>query len=440
MMRYSALAMILALSGASALAQESTPPEDGSVSAPETGSTDQSEEDWRRSQRRGDSKTYDPVSNPTSTGVGINIPEPREIDKLPEESRRHINRQRAKVIAEADLENLDPQSVAYEPSEAAKSDPGLLRDEQAAWAEAMGDLMGAGSGQGDGIDTGQGQANAPGGGQGAGSTPGGRQSGTRGSGSAGSTMAGGANQSAADILRQMQGLGGGGSTQGQPQGSGQAAGQTPSGEAGDGAGQTAAAGSGQASGAEQTDSNGASPGAEAAQGPATSGGSDATGASDGSAQQSSSGEGADSGGTDGNGDAANPATSNASGTPGGAGQSTSARDMVDAMNGAADSSEGAPGNEGDSSVEPSSSNASQAGSPSTDAERSSQSGSPGASAQTRPAPSTPPQARNLWLEVIERALGSGGSDPVELETSPVAETDAPSLEDLRKRILTGQPS
>ncbi|MEM1106671.1 MAG: hypothetical protein AAGH87_09800 [Pseudomonadota bacterium] len=241
MIRYISLAFVLAAAPA-AFAQDAPP-------APaETGTTDQSEEDWRRSQRKGDTDDTDPFSNPTTIGSGMNFPEPRELDTLPEDSRRHLNQQMAQVLANADLENLGAQDVAYEPSEAAKSDQALKRSEEAAWEEMMGDVLGgSSSGSGDTAQAGGMAGDGSGSGQsgeagesGQGSARGVRMAGVSTAGGAArqgqSTMGGGANQSAADILRQMSGRAGSGgaSPQGEAPGdAGEAAGQAPN--AGDGA-------------------------------------------------------------------------------------------------------------------------------------------------------------------------------------------------------------
>ena len=64
-----------------------------------TTQTDQSEDDWRQSRRKADTDDYDPVSDPISTGAGNIMITTEPIDQLPPESRRHLKRQRALVIA-----------------------------------------------------------------------------------------------------------------------------------------------------------------------------------------------------------------------------------------------------------------------------------------------------------------------------------------------------
>lgn len=194
--------------GGVALAQQT-----GSISSEPgtTNETDQSEEDWRRSRRVDSGDPFDPDANTTDRGWGTNLPPMRPVDHLPEESRRHLSQQRARAIAEMDMNDPQPQQVAYEPSDAARSDPGLRQQEEAVWAEMVGDLnaakAGGGQGQGDGDAAGAGdQGSGQGGGQGSSPAGTGSPNGTPGSGS---VMAGGANQSAADILRQMRGGGGG---------------------------------------------------------------------------------------------------------------------------------------------------------------------------------------------------------------------------------------
>ena len=101
-----------------------------------TDQTDQSEEDWRQSQKK--SGTSDIYRTPNTIRTGLGLPQidyepPTALERLPSESRRHIMRERAKAIAESP--DGDLSNVAYTPSEAAKSDEQLRRDEEAAWQE-----------------------------------------------------------------------------------------------------------------------------------------------------------------------------------------------------------------------------------------------------------------------------------------------------------------
>lgn len=188
------------------LAQDS--PDPGAPS--DTTQTDQSEEDWRNSQKRGDSDDpFDPNANPNNTGWGINLPPSGPMDQLPEESREHINRERARAIATGNPSDPNEPIPDYTPSDAAQSDPGLARAEQAAWDEIMRDMKGLGSGAGQGQGgSGQGQGSGQGDGQGTGAGGGAGQL-----GQGRSVIAGGANQSALELLRQMQGLGNGTGTE-----------------------------------------------------------------------------------------------------------------------------------------------------------------------------------------------------------------------------------
>ena len=71
--------------------------------AQSTDQTDQSEEDWRRSKKKRSSDRNDRTSTLPGLGGGIPIPPLEPIDTLPEDSRRHLQRQRAKVIAEVEF-------------------------------------------------------------------------------------------------------------------------------------------------------------------------------------------------------------------------------------------------------------------------------------------------------------------------------------------------
>lgn len=159
--------------------------------AQDTGQTDQSEEDWRKSQRKRktDIGDFDPISNPGGIGSGINLPPLDPIDTLPEESQRHLRRQRAKVIAEMEFGET-PGDVPFEPSEAAKDDPNLAAEEEEAWEVILTDLQG-GSGGGD--QSGEGGPN---------------KVAVAGQGGADSRSVtrGGSAQSVSDILAQLKGL------------------------------------------------------------------------------------------------------------------------------------------------------------------------------------------------------------------------------------------
>ena len=165
------------------------------ASAQVTEQTDKSEEDWRKSKKKRDtSDIFEDILNRRSIGQGNGTYPQNPIDSLPEESRRHLMKERAKVIAESDP-GTSPDAP-YSPSEAAKTDPELAEQEKEAWTVIMTDMKG-------GSSSGQGQ---PGTGPnkiaiaGQGGGQGDSQSQDR------SVMRGGSSQSVADILAQIKGL------------------------------------------------------------------------------------------------------------------------------------------------------------------------------------------------------------------------------------------
>ena len=112
-----------------------------------TQQTDQSEEDWRNSQKKpGSDDIFEDIRNNRSTGTGsVPYGPTNPLDSLPEESRRHLTRERAKALATG-----DPNAVGdtpYTPSEAAKTDPNLEQQEKDAWKAIMDDLKNPGQGQ-----------------------------------------------------------------------------------------------------------------------------------------------------------------------------------------------------------------------------------------------------------------------------------------------------
>lgn len=110
-----------------------------------TDQTDQSEEDWRKSRKKsGTSDIYrSPNSSPTGAGAPIVEFEPiSPVERLPSESRRHLMKERAKAIAQSD--DGDISDADYVPSDAAQSDPELMRDEQEAWEVIVTDMQGSG--------------------------------------------------------------------------------------------------------------------------------------------------------------------------------------------------------------------------------------------------------------------------------------------------------
>jgi hypothetical protein len=110
-----------------------------------TDQTDQSEEDWRKSRKK--SGTSDIYNTPNTSPIGSSAPsidyEPiSPVERLPSESRRHLMKERAKAIAESD--DGDISDAEYVPSEAAKDDEQLKRDEQEAWDVIVTDMSGSG--------------------------------------------------------------------------------------------------------------------------------------------------------------------------------------------------------------------------------------------------------------------------------------------------------
>ena len=174
-----------------ARAQEQTPSE---TASPATSQTDASEDAWRKSKKkRTISDPFSRTPNRSSTGVGMNLPPLSAMERLPEESRRHLQRQRARVIASMkfgkDGKPLPDKNQQYQPSEAAKKDPALAKDEEEAWQVILTDLQGGGKGG----------AHAPGG-------PNKVTVAGRGGGQTGSVLRGGSAQSAAEIMARLKGL------------------------------------------------------------------------------------------------------------------------------------------------------------------------------------------------------------------------------------------
>ena len=110
-----------------------------------TDQTDQSEEDWRKSRKkRGSTDIYTPNTTTNGNGLGTigDIKPISPVERLPSESRRHLMKKRAEAIANSP--DGDISQAEYEPSEAAKSDDALMRDEKEAWEVITTDMEGAG--------------------------------------------------------------------------------------------------------------------------------------------------------------------------------------------------------------------------------------------------------------------------------------------------------
>lgn len=110
-----------------------------------TDQTDQSEEDWRKSRKKSGTSDIYRTPNTSSTGSGaptIEYEPVSPVERLPSESRRHLMKERAKAIANSD--DGDISDADYVPSEDAKFDEQLMRDEQEAWDVIVTDMQGSG--------------------------------------------------------------------------------------------------------------------------------------------------------------------------------------------------------------------------------------------------------------------------------------------------------
>jgi len=228
--------------------------------AQSTEQTDQSEEDWRKSRKKRTTQDiFEDILNPRNTGTGSGYGPPNPIESLPEDSRRHLMKERAKVIATSDPGTTP--NTPYNPSDDAKSDPDLQELEKEAWEEIVKDLQGPGIGSGSSDDgkrpgdqgsqgdpskvaeTGQ-RGSQAGGSQGGNQSPSQSGSGQSGSGQNGqnrsgyqgpSPLRGGSSASVADILAKIKGLqprsgyGGGSGRQPGQGGTGNGIGTTPGG-------------------------------------------------------------------------------------------------------------------------------------------------------------------------------------------------------------------
>ncbi len=221
MMRHALMPCLLALvvlaGGRAGLAraQSAKAQPAGAEEASATSQTDRSEDAWRKSRRKQSAR--DPFSrapNASSTGVGAPLPPLSAMERLPEESQRYLKRQRARVIASMTFgKDGKPElgkAAQYQPSEAAKKDPQLARDEEEAWQVILTDLQGGGSRDGHNAQGGPHKVAVAGRG-GDRSTP---------------VLRGGSAQSAAEILARLKGLKAGASA-GAASASGQSSGQSP---------------------------------------------------------------------------------------------------------------------------------------------------------------------------------------------------------------------
>lgn len=251
----------LLVSTALLLAADFSAPAWSQTSNDQTTQTDKSEEDWRKSRKKTTTDDiFEDILNRRSTGSGYGMGPENPMDSLPEESRRHLMKERAKVIATSDPGQ--PVTTPYTPSETAKSDTDLQAQEKEAWDKLVSDMNGGQSAnKADGQNQGQGsQSGSQGKGQdaGQGSGQGGQspQPGSSSSGSSSSPLRGGSSASVSDILAKIKGMQSGsgtapqGSQNGGPDaGNSAVAGQTSDGQMSEGQGttnsQAQAAGQGQ---------------------------------------------------------------------------------------------------------------------------------------------------------------------------------------------------
>lgn len=160
-----------------------------SAHAQSTEQTDQSEEDWRKSRKKDDSSDIlDAILNPNGQGVGYNQIPTDPIESLPQESRRHLMRERAKLIATTEPD--ETPDAPYTPSEEAKIDPKLAAQEEEAWTVIMTDLKASDNPDAGSPDDGPNKIAVSG----------------QGGSPSNSPLRGGSTQSVAEILAQIKGM------------------------------------------------------------------------------------------------------------------------------------------------------------------------------------------------------------------------------------------
>ena len=195
---FSCLSTVLLAGVSPSFAQDQAPnaaPNPASVATPaqdnpNTQNTDRDEDAWRKSRKKRD--TSDPLGVFKNTSIYGPRHQQRpqsKIDQLPEASRRHLMKQRAKIIAEMEFgKDGKIKNKAYTPSEAAKKDTDLADKEKEAWDVIVTDLE-AGNSQGK-PGTGKNKVTVVG----------------RGGNSSGSPLRGGSTASAAEILAMLKGM------------------------------------------------------------------------------------------------------------------------------------------------------------------------------------------------------------------------------------------
>jgi hypothetical protein len=116
-------------------AQDSASPDDQDSSSEQAEQAEAREDAYRKRMELEGSRDQDTFSNTTYTSQA----KQEKIDKLPKESRDNIREQLTDVIIEnGQWEPFDAlREYPYEPTEAAREDPGLRDQEQEAWAEQM---------------------------------------------------------------------------------------------------------------------------------------------------------------------------------------------------------------------------------------------------------------------------------------------------------------
>jgi hypothetical protein len=116
-------------------AQDRASPDDQDSSSEQAEQTEAREDAYRKRMELEGSRDQDTFSNTTYTAQA----KQEKIDKLPKESRDNIREQLTDVIIEnGQWEPFDAlREYPYEPTEAAREDPGLRDQEEEAWAEQM---------------------------------------------------------------------------------------------------------------------------------------------------------------------------------------------------------------------------------------------------------------------------------------------------------------
>ena len=168
------------------------------VHAQVTDQTDKSEEDWRKSKKKHEDPTdFKDILNRRTFGSTIqNFPQ-GPVDALPAESRRHLMKERAKVIATSEVGKTP--DAPYVPSEAAKTDPQLQDEEKQAWTAIMTEMQIG--------DVQSGKAGAPSqGGNDPNKVVFSGKGGGAPSGQKSSVLRGGSSGSVADIMAQIKGM------------------------------------------------------------------------------------------------------------------------------------------------------------------------------------------------------------------------------------------